>query len=283
MLRNSEVPRDMTVMSHIAKSTGWSELTRSVGDRFVPQLSLPGLHVDYGAMGCELAAFYREVGCVEWRSQPNPNIHGASLSINPDHDAKDWIHASFGHPRYQVESKSGYYAAVEADIANRVKGDYLDSLGFRRLHPSLYRYCPTIVALLESFSVPVVRVTARTILGHRCAPSANANNTGGFHTDDSPFEVLRVNVAIDNDGSFGLEYEDGSVVRMTSGANAVVNSDVRHRVHLSRPTLRARTHLVIGLAPWLKYDQRADAWMLNEHAGVTHPYDMAKMGLLTKR
>lgn len=281
-LRHADAPVHTTVMRHLACLTDWESMVAACGPRrFDPLVQVAGLRVNAPALSNDIAYFYQHIGLAQWRSQVHTNIEGASLSINPDHDPGSWIYGSFGHPRYQVARD--YYSAVEQDQKNHVKGDYLDSLGFRLLHPMLHLHCPALVDLLQSFSVPVVRVTARTITGHRCYPSTNTRNTGGFHTDDDPFELLRVNVAIENDGTFGLEYEDGTVVPMASGAHAVVNTDIRHRVHIARRTLKARTHLVIGLAPWLTYDRRTDTWGLNEHAGVTHPYDMARRGLLIQQ
>ena len=276
MIRHKDVPSHLTAMQHIKNCVPWGEAVAAVGgEQYAPLLQMRGLELNVCALEQELAAFYQNEGCVDWRSQDKAPICGASLSVNPDKPAEEWLAGSFGHPRYR--QTEDYYAAVQNDTANRVKDDYLDSLSFRMLHPGVRKY-PELLKLLTMFSVPVARVTCRTVAG--CAAPPSRYGDRGFHTDDSPFELLRLNIAIHNDGSFGLEYEDGTLVRFVSGRNAIVNTHVPHRVHVARHTLSARTHLVIGLVPWLRYDETNDSWSCNRYFGTIHPFDMVRKGLL---
>lgn len=276
MIRYADVPSDRTVMGSIKEALNWDAAVAAVGgEQYAPMLQLRGLELDVCALEQEIAAFYQNTGCMAWRSQDDSPVSGAALSYDPTAPRAQWLAGSFGHPRYR--QTEDYYAAVQNDQRNRRKGDYLDSLCFRRLHPDLQKY-PALWALLNSFSVPVARVTVRTVAGHAAPPSRYGDL--GFHTDDSPFELMRLNIAIHNDGAFGLEYEDGTLVRMVSGRNAIVNTHVPHRVHVARHTLCARTHLVIGLVPWLTYDETTDSWASSRYFGKVHPFDMVRQGLL---
>lgn len=108
----------------------------------------------------------------------------------------------------------------------------------------------------------------------------NADSLSGFHQDDSPFEVLRINLCVTNDGSFGFQYSGQDVWYPQPGDNYVVNSDVDHRVVVARTSNFQRTHVILGVAPWVDYDATKDSWRPNQWFGIKHPYDMAKEGLL---
>jgi hypothetical protein len=95
------------------------------------------------------------------------------------------------------------------DKYNHLKDDYLDSLSFNTLLPEV-KTKPNLYKLLNSFNFPVIRVTARTINGLLVYPTEGTD--GGFHIDDCPFEVLRINVSLSNNGNFGLEYKNKKVI-----------------------------------------------------------------------
>ena len=51
-----------------------------------------------------------------------------------------------------------------------------------------------------------------------------------------------------------------------------------HRVFASAPCSVERVHLVLGFAPWFRYDPRADAWEPNEFYARVHPFDIVRSG-----
>jgi hypothetical protein len=56
-----------------------------------------------------------------------------------------------------------------------------------------------------------------------------------------------------------------------------------HRPHRVFPRERSdidRVHLVLGFAPWFRYDRGADAWEPNEFYGRVHPFDIVRSGAL---
>lgn len=275
--RHNAVPDDTTVINWIKKQTDWQGAIESVGGfKFSPRLSVPNLKVNAGEIYKEINQLYRSVGAVPWASQDSINLYGLSLTCNPEMD--EHLHkGSFGHPRYRVFSKYDYYKAVNADITNQVKNDYLDGLGFRRILPQVKSY-KNLYALLRSFKLPIVRCTSRTINGSLTYPTIKGD--GGMHKDDCPFEILRVNISITNNGDFGLQYEGMEPLYTPAGENIVVNTDVRHRAYIKQTNDFLRTNLVIGITPWLNYDQLKDEWSLNEYFGKLHPYDIVKQGLL---
>jgi hypothetical protein len=278
MWSHLEIPSDTTVIEHIKKQTDWPGAISAVGGhRFEPHLSVPSLKVDAGSIHKEINQLYKEVVAVSWQSQESLNIYGLSLTYNPQHQPIDWKSKSFGNSRYRKFSSYEYYKAVNADTANQIKDDYLDGLGFRKILPQVKAY-KNLYSLLSNFKFPIVRCTSRTINGALCYPTQAGD--GGLHTDDSPFEILRVNVSITNNGDFGLQYGCAEPIFTKPGDNLVVNTDVRHRAYIRQHNDFLRTNLVIGITPWLDYDQEKDSWSLNKYFGKVHPYDIVKQGLL---
>jgi hypothetical protein len=275
-MRTIDTPSDCTVMEFLKRQLPWSEALDAVGSRF-EAVSVPGLQFDPVVLDYEIRRLYKEVGTVLWRSKPDGSTYGLSLSYNPEHPQEEWKQGNFGHYRYSTMPAFDYYKAVEADVANRVRGDYLDSYGFRHILPQAQRL-PHLMSILSRFQVPLIRCSIRTINGYLCVP--NINGLSGFHQDDPPCELLRINLCITNDGSFGLQYAGQDVIYPDPGDIYIINSDVDHRVIVSRPVNFQRTHLIIGVAPWFDYDAVNDSWYPNKWFGVKHPYDMAKEGLL---
>lgn len=271
------IPADKTVIDYIKGQCDWEGALKAVGSKYQPHLSVPNLTVDPQALLREVYELYREVGAVSWQSQNNLNLYGLSLSYNPEHPKGEWKKASFGHPRYTTYSKYDYFKVVSADVENRVKGDYLDSLGFKLLLPEIEQKA-ALSNLFKSFKLPIVRVTARTINGALTYPTIPGD--GGLHTDDSPFEVLRINLSLSNNGDFGLQYLDHPPIFTKAGGNLVVNTDVKHRAFMAKQNDFNRTNLIIGVTPWLNYNQERDEWSLNEYFGRLHPYDIINQELL---
>lgn len=279
MTHTKSVPSDRTIVDHLRRVTDWDAAKARVGNRFEPDLQIPGLTFRAGTLADELSDLLIMLGPVSWRSKTDLTVYGLSLSCNPDHPRESWNSGSFGHERYRACRPYEYYKAVERDTQHRVRGDYLDSYGFRCLLPEIAQY-RALREILSGFTVPVVRATVRVLNGLICRP--NTHGDSGMHQDDSPFEVLRINLCVTNDGSFGYQYRGLSPRYPMPGNHWVVNSDHDHRVVVSKRSNFQRIHLVIGLAPWFDYDPSADAWLPNQWFGNKHPYDMASEGLLFK-
>ena len=263
-------------MQHIKDNTDWEAAVNAVGkNKFEPFLSVPSLYIKEKELQQEINLLYKKVGAVNWQSQNSLNLYGLSLTFNPEQKRENWKLGSFGHPRYKSFSTYDYYSAVSNDKENQIKDDYLDSLGFRIILPEIKEF-NLLNNLLQSFKLPIVRCTSRTINGSLCYPTSTID--GGLHIDDSPFEVLRINVSISNNGDFGLQYEGQEPIFAKEGSNLVVNTDVRHRAFIKESNNFLRTNLVIGVTPWLNYDKEKDEWSTNEFFGKLHPYDMVKQG-----
>ena len=279
MFRHKDVPNNQTFYNYIKSKTDWKQAVNSLKRDNDEDLDLRiNLEFDANKVLEELLSLYKSVGAVTWQSQNSIQLYGLSLTYNPNHSKDLWKRGSFGEPRYKIHNPKDYYDAVMNDKDNHLKDDYLDSLSFNTLLPEV-KTKPNLYKLLNSFNFPVIRVTARTINGLLVYPTEKTN--GGWHTDDCPFEVLRINVSLSNNENFGLEYKDKKIIYTRGGDNLVVNTDKLHRAYVKDVCNFQRTNLIIGLATWLNYDKTNNSYSLNSHYGKTHPYDLAKQNLLS--
>ena len=261
------IPQQQTIINFLKSQVDWNKITKQK-PKFIPNLRA-NITIDHENILKEIFELYREVEAISWRSVNSISLYGLSLTYNPYQDREEWKQGSFGHSRYKQFSKSEYYKAVSNDKINHVKNDYLDSYGFTNILPQIYNK-PHLLKLLTSFKLPVIRVTARTLNGRLTFPTTETN--GGWHVDDSPHEVLRINISLNNDGNFGLQYKGQDPIYTEAGNNIVVNTDIEHRAYIKSTTNLQRTNLIIGLAPYFHYEN--DCWSVNDYFGNKHPYDL---------
>jgi hypothetical protein len=282
IFQHKECPEDKTFIEFVKSKVEWDAAVAATSQPIIDNEDLLVSSIaNHESVLKEVNLLYDQLGQIFWRSQDSRELSGLSLSYNPDHDKSEWKCGSFGHPRYQIYSKRDYFDKPEKDRSTVLKNDYLDSYGFRRFLPELAAF-KELTNLLNSFSLPVIRITARTIDGGYCFPTLRTQN-GGMHRDDSIFEMIRINVCLSNNGNFGLQYEGHDPIFPNCGDLYAINSDVSHRVYVNKLTYFKRTHLVIGLTPWLNYNQEADEWYLNEYYGKIHPLDLIKQKLIFKK
>ena len=226
----------------------------------------------------DVHTLYDEIGPIPWKSQYYKNLTGLSLSYNPDTNEDEWATHSFGHLRYRKFLNGSYFEQPSKERQYAVKNDYLDSYGYRRLLLQL-KSLTHLSAFLNSFNLSVIRVTARTINNSQ---ATELNSSLGYHTDDNPFEMVRVNLCLDNDGHYGLQYINSEPSFPKCGDLELIHTNTLHRVFVKPNALKQRTHLIIGLSPWFKYNEVEDCWEKNEYYGNTHPFDIVKNNLFRK-
>lgn len=267
------------MMEWIKSQTDWDQHVNALERQFDPLLSVSGLNFDAERLYGEVQDLFHLCPPTHWRSQPPGALWGLSLSYNPQAPQHEWPFGSFGHPRYQQYAAVDYFKAPEQDRHLAPRGDYLDSLGFCKTLTEVEKL-PALKTLLGSFRMPVVRCTVRVLDGTKVLPTGS--NSGGMHQDDSPFEVMRLNLCITGSADFGLQYAGYAPISLRPGEHCVVNTDVDHRVWVGQRSNVQRIHLVIGLAPWLDYDPQEGVWTPNAHFGNIHPYDLVRQGKIMR-
>lgn len=279
MWSHRQVPNNLTTYNFIKTQSNWEKAVNSFkrnDDRDL-DLRIKNLTFNPSDVLEEVYQLYKEVGAVNWQSQNSLNLYGLALSYNP-HLPKELMHKGcFGNSRYTVHSPKQYFEAVMQDKTNHVKNDFFDSLGFNTLLPQIETK-PNLHKLLTSFKLPVIKVTVRTINGILCYPTDKTN--GGYHLDDCPFETLRINISLSNNGNFGLQYKDKKVVYTKAGDNLVVNTGKLHRSYIKETGNFQRTNLIVNLAPWLDFDPNYQTWSLNKYFNKIHPFDLVRENLI---
>jgi hypothetical protein len=161
---------------------------------------------------------------------------------------------------------------------------YFDTYGFRLLTPAA-----RIGALGKFFSecrLSPVRSRLSVLYGDR------AEQIGfrfGWHRDEPVFENLRINIPLVAHPSYRLQIEHRdeypsedsrsmSLHYLKTGYAYTFDTNRPHRVFPYRPCRIMRVHLVLGFAPWFRYDAEADAWRPNEYYGRVHPFEILRRG-----
>jgi hypothetical protein len=279
MWSHNQVPNNLTAYNYIKTQCDWENSVNSFKRNKNEDLDLRILNLNFDAPKIldEVYQLYKEIGAVNWQSQNSLNVYGLALSYNIRHPLELMHKGCFGHPRYRIYSSKDYYDVVMNDKDNHLKDDYLDSLSFNTLLPQV-RTKTNLNKLLTSFKIPVIRVTVRTINGILCHATDITN--GGYHLDDCPFETLRINISLSNNGNFGLQYKDKNVIYTEAGDNIVVNTDKLHRSYIKESNNFQRTNLIVNLAPWLNFDSTYQTWSLNKYFNKIHPFDMVRKNFI---
>jgi hypothetical protein len=213
----------------------------------------------------------------------DPAYGSLSLTFNPD-VAGDPHSATLGSAHLR---NGQYFYGTEQSRAQmpKLKGDYYDSYGFRRLTPAGRH--GALGSLLAGFTLPVIRSRLSVIPGSN--PEALKDGYG-WHRDESIFHNLRINIPVWTAPEYLLEIETALPQPQPGSATAQRHhlrhgfawswdTNLPHRVFANGLTPQSRCHLVVGLAPWFDHDADCDAWRPNAWFGRVHPHDLIAEGL----
>jgi hypothetical protein len=285
-VRTAAIPDAETVFEHLDRRFGLSEATRPfLGCS--PVLHRYDLTFDLQALELACREVVQRYGLRGFRNTADdvarPAYGSLSLSDNPDIDG-DPHSATLG----SAHLRNGQYfygsAQTRAQMP-RLKGDYYDGYGFRRLTPAATH--GALGDLMRGFTLPVIRSRLSVIPGDN--PEALKDGYG-WHRDESIFHNLRINIPVWTAPEYLLEIETmenepraGSATahrhHLRHGFAWSWDTNLPHRVFASGLTTQSRCHLVVGLAPWFDYDAGNDAWSPNQWFGRVHPHDLIAEGL----
>jgi hypothetical protein len=220
----------------------------------------------------------------EGRNDADPYL-SLSLTYNPDlHDpgVQDVHQSTLGT---SVNRKTEFFFGQVGRFKN-LKHTYFDTYGFRRLTPAAG--IGALGEFLSQCGLSPVRSRLSVLRGE--APAA-ASFDFGWHRDESVYENLRINIPLRSDRSYRLQLEHsldqpdpGSATMsehyLAPGKAYTFDTNRPHRVFAARRSERRRIHLVLGFAPWFRYDARTDAWEANQFYGRVHPFELLRSGAL---
>lgn len=285
-IRTSAIPDDQTVFDHLSRCFDLEAAMQPFLDR--PSiLQRYDLSFDLAALETTCREVVARYGLRGFRNTADdiahPTYGSLSLTCNPD-VAGDPHNATLGSAH--LRNGQYFYGSDETRAQMpKLKGDYYDSYGFRRLTPAASH--GALADLLRGFTLPVIRSRLSVIPGDN--PAALSDGYG-WHRDESIFHNLRINIPVWTAPEYLLEIETilsrpepGSATsqrhHLRHGFAWSWDTNRPHRVFASALNSQSRCHLVVGLAPWFDYDADNDAWSPNQWFGRMHPHDLIAEGL----
>lgn len=164
-----------------------------------------------------------------------------------------------------------YYGSTEKFRSTR--NTYFDSYGFRKLSPCVAE--TDLNEFLKDFNLSPTRSRIGVI-------DARYHDYVGedflWHKDETVFENLRINIPIHTDSSFLFQLESKDPIHLQIGKIYTWDTHRPHRVYSTSKSSTKRVHLVLGFSPWIDYDEREDAFLVNDFFGKVHPLDILLSG-----
>ena|SRR3989442_6907695 len=287
--RVRDLPDEITVFRSIAERTDYAAARAAV--RLRKPTGLIALRMPRALFeGLRAAAdeAIRKHGVHGWltaegRSADDPYL-SLSLTYNPDLEdpgIEDVHQSTLGT---SVNSRPEFYYGATQRFA-KLKNTYFDTYGFRRPTPAAR--IGALGTFLSECRLSLVRARLSVLRGE-LAPCIF---DFGWHRDEPVSENVRLNIPLRSHPNFRLQVEhrldrpDPESTTMSDhylapGKAYTFDTHRPHRVYARRACTVERVHLVLGFAPWLRYDADADAWQPNEFYGRVHPLDILRGGAL---
>jgi hypothetical protein len=220
----------------------------------------------------------------EGRSKDDPYL-SLSLTYNPDLDDPGVRTVHQSTLGTSVNRRDEFYYGQVGRFA-KLKHSYFDTYGFRIPTPAA-----RIGALGEFLGQCRLSMVRSRLSVLRARHADVCAFDFGWHRDEPVFENLRLNIPLFSHRSFRLEIEHQrdrperrsrtmSSHYLAPGSAYTFDTHRPHRVYATAPSRADRIHLVLGFAPWYRYDAAADVWEPNEFYGRVHPLDLVRSGAL---
>lgn len=163
-------------------------------------------------------------------------------------------------------------------LQRRLKNTYTDSWSFNCATPTAtHGYLGTIHQRLKR---SIVRSRLAQIKDINTDTIAKVVNRFIWHTDDSWFYELRLNLSLNNiDNAFGIEIENFEKQPFVPGTWYMWDTGILHRPYVEHKVPNfSRTNYVLAVNPWFDWDEHEQCWIQNEFFGEKHPADMVVDG-----
>lgn len=208
-----------------------------------------------------------EVGLYNWITQnfEFDDYKGFSLTYN-----KDYI-GDQGPFNQTIGSKimnQVYGLRGEKKKPAIIKDTYYDTFGFKNIHPVVSKY---FNCLFEQLNCGLSRSRVSYFYPHK----TKLPDTSGIHIDELPLYLLRLNIPLKTNSNHILKVEgkdryDNKLSlekHLEVGKAYIWNTIIPHQITVKEETTdtEPRIHLVIGLTPWLNYNELNDEWHFNSN------------------
>lgn len=209
----------------------------------------------------------QEIGLYNWTTKnfDFDDYKGFSLTYNKDYIGDQGPYNQTMGTKIMTQV---YGISKEKTAPVEVKNTYYDTFGFRHIHPVVKKYFDP---LFSKFNCGIARSRVSYFYPHK----TKLPDTSGIHVDELPLYLLRVNIPIKTNENHILKAEGedkyGNKLsfekHLEVGKAYLWNTIIPHQVTVKEETTdeEPRIHLVIGLTPWLNYNEKDDVWEFNSN------------------
>ena len=156
-----------------------------------------------------------------------------------------------------------WYSGIPLTFAN---GDKSDPMNFIYVRPETN-------IIFEELKIPLYPIMSRIGI---LDGNNNFTRNDGWHTDQSPYELLRINIPIITNNNFVFQLDNQLPQHFELGKMYWWDTEIPHRVFSLEKNNVKRLHLVLGFSPWFTYIHKSREWVPNEYFNKIHPLEILK-------
>jgi hypothetical protein len=212
----------------------------------------------------------QQVGLQNWvnRTKLNRYYKGFSLTYNPNYcdNIKSIYHQTMG----SNQLTQNYSRNNQTDI--KIKDTYYDTYGFRKIPPIVKE---SLFDFIDKFYFSFFRSRVAYF-----SPIVPNNGKGeDWHIDEAPYELLRINIPLQTSEEHLLDIDGSDDIgnkfclkakHLEIGKAYIWNTRIPHRVYINKivKSFEPRIHMVLGLSPWITYNDIDDSFEESKHHNV---------------
>lgn len=212
----------------------------------------------------------KQVGLQSWVNQTktSKDYQGFSLTYNPNYcdNIESIYHQTWG----STQLTQNYSRNDQIDI--NIKDTYYDTYAFRKIPLIVNTYLGNFI---DKFYFPVFR--SRVAYFNPVSP--NFGKDQSWHIDEPPYYLLRINIPLQTCKEHLLDIEGsdehGNSIQVKGkhlevGKAYIWNTRIPHRVYINNlvSSTKPRIHIVLGLAPWIDYNDMDDSYSESKYYGI---------------
>lgn len=185
----------------------------------------------------EIFSYIKNLNYFKWKNKETNNYYGISLNHN--------------------NINKEYDCTLGIDNNNSMEFCYLNDVGIKikSFFKNNFTFIRSRISLIDN--------------NIKC----NSNNM--WHTDESIYENLRINIPILTNNNNILELRYNNCI-LKEGYLYSWNTELEHRVYNKKVMNFKRYNLVLGINPWFNFDEYNKCWISNEFYGKVQPLDLLK-------
>ena len=203
----------------------------------------------------------QEVELQGWRTKHGVNkiYKGFGITYNPTFFDKT---ENIYHQVWGSRLLDQYYGLEKgAGDHTQIKDTYHDTFGFRKIDDVIQKH---LGFFLNRFNFHISRSRVAYIFGYGEEPKKE----GGWHVDEPTSQLLRINIPIQTSDEYVMQWDD-KTYQLELGKAYLWNTKKPHRPTIIKKveTKEPRINIVMGLTPWLEYDNITDTYLKGKYFG----------------